>query len=188
MMWEIGKTNRAVGVGGLCSAGVLHVYDTPEQAAFMLPAHMDGYTKLWEVECPDEGITDGTKRGVREATVIREVTLLELTTEQRVTIAIKVALVSYQDPGFVAWTEAWLTKKDRSVHAAYAAADAARAATNAAAYAVANAAAYAADAAADTDASAAANAAAYAVANAAYAAADAAALPLVTIIHDVLKG
>jgi hypothetical protein len=125
MTWEVGKTNRATGEGGLCSSGVLHVYDTPLQASFMIPAHVRGYMRLWEVECEDEGITDGTKRGVRDATPIREIPMPKITTEQSVEIAIRCALTVHSDPTYQRWADDWISGRDRSAEAAWAAEQAA---------------------------------------------------------------
>ena len=119
MYWGVGVTNRATGEGNeLCTNGVLHVYETPEQAAFMLPAHVEGYTRLFEVEVPEIVANDGTKCWVKEATVLREIPMPVLTTEQRVTIAIRVSLLAYSNPGYVKWAEDWLSGEDRSERAA----------------------------------------------------------------------
>lgn len=153
MRWDVGVTNRATGAGNrLCSDGVLHVYDTPEQAAFMRFAHCDSYTRAWEVESEDEGVTDGTKRGSKSCTVVQEIQLPKITTEQRVEIAVRASLLVYADAAYAEWANKWLSGEDRTAKAAYAAAEAASHAANAA---------YAAHAAA--------NAAAYSVANTAYA-------------------
>ena len=123
MTWPIGKTNRATGKDRkLCSDGFLHVYDTPEQAAFMRPAHISVYTRAFEVESNDKGITDGTKRGIKSCTVVREITLPELTNEQRVEIAIRVSLLVYKEKSYARWAKDWLSGEDRTAHAAYAAA------------------------------------------------------------------
>jgi hypothetical protein len=210
MQWDVGVTNRATGTGyKLCTDGVLHVYDTPEQAEFIKPVQVPNYTRAWIVESDDEGVTDGTKRGVKSCTVIEETTLPEITTEQRVEIAIRCALTVYDDPSFVEWAEKWLSGADRTkksvdtvecavrAEGAYAAADAA-ADTYAAAYADAHAAcdvaAYAAaydayDAAAHAHAAVRAaygGAAAEAAAYAAYAAAYAKLPELKAIITEVL--
>jgi len=186
MHWAVGKTNRATGKGKeLCTDGYLHVYDTPEQAAFMRPAHVESYTRLFKARSRCKGITDGTKRGIKSCTVLEEVKLPELTTEQRVEIAIRASLLIYKEESYRKWTKGWLSGKDRSayaaVHAAHAAADAARAA-DVAADAV-HAARAAADAARAADVAA---DAAYAVAYAARAAVHAAKpIDLISIINQV---
>ncbi len=115
MLWEPGRTNRTKGKGRtLCSDGVIHVYETALQAAYMWPAHVPTYTRLWEVEVPAIVADDGTHQGVREATAIREIPLPEIEVAARVEIAIRVALRVYYDPSYVAWGEQWLRRKDRS--------------------------------------------------------------------------
>ena len=192
MDWTVpGTVNEATGRGTeLCTDGVLHVYRTPEQAAFMIPVHVLNYTRLFEVEVPEIVADDGAKCGCKRATVIREVPMPVLTIEQRVGIAIRVSLLVYSEPGYVRWAEGWLSGKDRSAdaayaaHAAYAADAAAHAADadDAAAHA-----AYAADAAAHAaDADDAAAYAAYA-AHAAYAADAGKSIDLLSIIETVLS-
>jgi len=173
MDWTVpGTVNEATGRGTeLCTDGVLHVYRTPEQAAFMIPVHVLNYTRLFEVEVPEIVADDGAKCGCKRATVIREVPMPVLTIEQRVGIAIRVSLLVYSEPGYVRWAEGWLSGKDRSADAAYAARAAADAAHAAYAADAAAHAAYAADAAAHAaDADDAAAHAAYAADAAAHAA------------------
>jgi hypothetical protein len=199
MMWEIGKTNRATGKGKeLCSDGFLHVYETAEQAVFMAPAHVDSYTRIFEVEVPEVVVDDGTKQGVKEATPIREIEMPVIGTDQRVEIGIRVSLLVYKEPSYVTWAENWLNGKDRSfnaansaANAAYSAANSAANAANSAAYSAANAAYSAANSAAYSAANAANSAAysaAYSAANsAAYSAANSAAkIDLVSIIKKVM--
>jgi|OM-RGC.v1.015999583 hypothetical protein len=177
MHWDVGVTNQATGEGKeLCSDGFLHVYDTPEQAALMRSAHAYNYTRLWEVESWDEGITDGTKRGVKKCTVIREMELQELTVEQRVEIGIRVSMLVYKEKGYIKWAKNWLSGKDRSASAASAAAYA-TSATHAEAYAT-SAASHAVDSTAYV-----AHAAAYAVASAA---SEKRPIDLIGVINQVL--
>ncbi len=115
MLWEPGRTNRTKGKGRtLCSDGVIHVYETALQAAYMRPAHVPTYTRLWEVEVPAIVADDGTCQGVRKATAIREIELPEIEVSARVEIAIRVALRVYHDPTYVAWAARWLRGEDRS--------------------------------------------------------------------------
>lgn len=190
MEWSVGKTNRATGKGKtLCSNGYLHVYDTPEQAAFMQPIHVPSYTKAFEVHSRYKGITNGTKRGIKSCTVMRDITLPKLTKKQRVEIAIRVSLQIYHEATYESWAKGWLSGQDRTARAARAAHAAVRAAaywTNAAdhaavcAVAAAARAAYAAASAA-IRAAVAAEAAAYAVEDTA----NAKPLDLLSIIRQV---
>jgi hypothetical protein len=97
---------------------VIHVYRHPLQASFFRPIHVSKYTRLWE--CPDEKIVadDGTKIGVKSCTTIREISLPKMTIEQRVEIGIRCALLFNREPSFVAWTDNWISGKDRSAEAA----------------------------------------------------------------------
>jgi len=124
MHWGVGKTNRAVGKGkALCTDGYLHVYDTPEQAAFMRPSHVPTYSRLFKVKSRNKGITDGTKRGIKSCTVLEEVELPELTVEQQVEIAIRASLLADTEEKYVRWARAWISGKDRSADAAAGASD-----------------------------------------------------------------
>ena len=133
----------------MCSPGALHYYTSPEQAVLFNPIHADiPSPRLFRVEIDREVDCDGLKGCCHSMTLLEELPLPVITTEQRAAFAIRCALEVYTDPAFVRWAEAWLSGEDRSADAARAAARAA----NAAAYAT-----YAADA-------------AHAAANAAYAA------------------
>jgi hypothetical protein len=124
----------------LCTDGVLHVYDTPEQAALMQHVYCRDYTRAWIVASDDEGISDGITRGIRSCTILQEIKLPELTTDQCVEIAIRVALLlGYDYEYYQRWADGWLSGRNRSAAAADAAASVADAddtyAARAAAYA-----------------------------------------------------
>ncbi len=136
-LWGKGVRHEATGTGGLCSDGVIHRYDSPELAAFMNPIHAQIERPVcWEAEAGRTVEHDGTKGGSRWLRTLRKVPLPTLTTEQRVEIAIRVALW-HRDalpPAYITWAERWLSGEDRSAEAAEEAADeAARAAERAAA-------------------------------------------------------
>jgi len=139
-----GQTYTFPGTGELCGPGWSHAYTSPQLALLLNPIH-GNYTpcRLWEAEGV-VGATDlGLKIGCSTLTLRREITVPEVTTEQRVTFAISCALAVYTVPAFSAWTAAWLSGEDRT-EAAAEAAEAARAAAWAAARAAARAAAWAA--------------------------------------------
>jgi hypothetical protein len=118
--YEIGKRHRATGERGqgLCSDEYLHCYESLEQAAVMAPAHVgDDYTKALLVE-GRAAESDGTKVGLRQLMVIREVEPLELSTEQRVAIAIVCVSRVCADPGWTQWAANLLSGRDRSHSAA----------------------------------------------------------------------
>jgi hypothetical protein len=117
--YEIGIPAYATGTGTrLCSADVLHAYETPEQAAFMCPVHCpSGQRTLWEAEVPEIVAHDGTKVGVKSLTLLRPATLPSLTTEQRIQVAIASAWPCTAR-SWRAWALAWLRNVDRSYTAA----------------------------------------------------------------------
>ena len=165
--WTIGKRHRATGERGqgLCSDEYLHCYRSLEMAELLRIAHgIPGHCRALEVSGRVYE-DDGTKVGVRQCVVIREVKPVNLTTKQRVAAAILCASRVYGNPEWIEWAHGWLGGRDRSKDSAHVAA---------AAYADANADANAA-AAAGAAANAAADAAAYAdaYADAAYSAANA---------------
>ncbi len=135
--WGEGVTHTAPGGGELCTEAWVHAYRTPEQAIFMASSYgYDGADSLlWECE-GEVGIDDGTKVGCRRLTTLRRVDKPELTIEQRIEVAIRIAMTLYAEPGWVTWATRWLDGTDRSRAAVYAAAVYADAfATDAAAFA-----------------------------------------------------
>jgi len=120
----------------LCQPGVYHSYRTPYEAALYNPVHANLKNPLlWECETEQIILDDGTKLGTFDLRPMRQCALPELTVEQRVKIAMRLALDVYNEPSFVAWAEAWLDGTDRSEAAAGAAARAAAWAARAAAWA-----------------------------------------------------
>lgn len=130
MQWGEGVTHHADArlPAKLCTEGVIHAYRSPELAAMMAPAHVDdGVRTLWVAEgevCAD----DGTKVGVRALTTLRRAELPEPTTTQRVAFGILAAMEVERSQEWRKWAEGWLSGKDRSRAATWAAAWAARAA------------------------------------------------------------
>ena len=146
-MWGEGVTHTVSGTGGLCGPGWLHAYEHPLIALFMNPIHGRFESpRLWLAE-GEIGTRDGElKCGVASLTTITELEVPGLTIDFRVTVAIKLALLSHYDLEFTRWAHSWLSGKDRSGDAARAAAKAAWAADARAAAWAAWAAAWAADA------------------------------------------
>ena len=113
----------------MCSPGALHYYTSPEQAVLFNPIHADiPSPRLFRVEIDREVDCDGLKGCCHSMTLLEELPLPVITTEQRAAFAIRCALEVYTDPAFVRWAEAWLSGEDRSTAAAHAAAYAAGAA------------------------------------------------------------
>ena len=132
--WGENVSHTATGTEGLCSSGVIHAYIDPLMAAFFSPIHGNfKHPHLWEAESEDEPVSDGTKVGVKTLTTMRIIDLPEITTIQRVEIAIRCALAVYHNPIFVTWANNWLSDKNRSAAAAAEAAEAAEAEAAAAA-------------------------------------------------------
>ena len=159
----------------LCSDQVIHAYESPLVAAFMYPVHVDFKTPiLWEAE-GEVLVREGQlKCGCKTLTTLKKIPLPEISTKQRIEIAILCSLTLPQSEGYRVWAERWLSGEDRSEAAACAAySDAADAASRAASRA------------ASYSAFGAAYSAAYAAADAA--AADAASFDLVSIIEKVVK-
>ena len=186
--WGENVTHKASGTGkNLCTSDCIHVYDHPLKAAFFNPIHAK-FTNpiLWEAKVKDIVARDTTKVGVRQCTTIRQVPLSTITINQRVRVAILVALSLPHTKKFDTWAEGWLNDKDRT----YAAAAAATYAFSYASYLAANAAYNAVDVAyatyaADVAAVDAATAASYATAY--LATASLATASLVSIIKKALK-
>ena len=206
--WEPGVPRETNGKGDLCSSGWLHYYHDPLLAVLLNPIHADiANPILWEAEADGLHRDDrGLKGGCTRLTLIRQVDLPQITTEQRVRFGILCAKVICDNPAWNAWADRWLDGSDRSQESAWAAIEAAARAAEAA-WAAAETAARAAETAAraaraaeaawaaETAAWAAAETAARAAETAAGAAAEAAAraaegtpLDLIAIAREALKG
>jgi len=160
--WPIGQWNEATGDSNqsLCTNGWLHCYDDPYLALFLNPIHADIKNPIiCEVEVAGDSKNDrGLKRGYRKMRVLKDLSIPEPTTEQRIKFAIYCTLEVYDDPNFKQWASNWLSGTDRSIRATWAAAEAvwaawatwaaAEAAARATAWAAARAAAWAAETAA----------------------------------------
>ena len=184
--WEIGESITIAKKGvRMCSDQVLHCYNHPALAVIFNAIHADIFNpKLFEISVDKIVNTDGLKFASKSQTLIKEISLPEITLEEKIEFAIKVVKLVYKDKSWNYWADAWLSGEDRSKNSTDAALAAALAAdvaasdavSDVAAHAAANAAANAARAAADVayHAARAAYRAASAAANAGYAAAYAA--------------
>jgi len=176
--WTLGGWQEAKGnlTKELCSDAWLHCYDSPLLAILHNPIHANiTNPRLFEVEVGGETKDDGEiKRGFHRMRLVKEISLPEITKNQKQAYGILCAKEVYKGKSWNEWADNWLNGKYRSKRAARAAAHAAHAA-----YAAAHAA-HAADAAAH------AAHAADAAAAAAYAA-DAAKLDLVKIAEKAVK-
>lgn len=128
-LWQIGVPITATGIDPkLCSNGVVHAYHDPIVGLFMNPIHTNFRNpRLWEAEgkvVADDGIEVGT----RTLTLVRELTVPEITVEQRVRFAILcVKDLPELPPKWTLWADKWLSGEDRTGQSAAVAAVAARA-------------------------------------------------------------
>jgi hypothetical protein len=178
--WEIGKTVTAESSSiELCSAGVIHSYETPELAVLLNPIHANIQNpRLLVIECSEIVAQDWGKAGHKSVTAIKEIPLPIIGLKQKIAFSILCSLAVYKDPKYVIWANNWLSNFDNTTEAAEAAADvalAAETAAEAARFASAQAAALASRTDAEAAARTAARTAAEAVARTAQAAAQAAA-------------
>ena len=135
--WEKGITHKTKGMGvKFCSADLIHITASSGLAVIMNPIHAN-FTEplLWEVEAEIVASNRGLKLGAKEVTTIRQVPLPEISTEQRVRLAIFCALEVYPEKGFFIWAQKWLSDKDRTKTTAWMAALAAKGAAAWAAWA-----------------------------------------------------
>ena len=119
--WGENVTHKASGKGEkLCTSGCIHVYDHPLKAALFNPIHAKFINPiLWEVKVKDIVARDTTKVGVRQCTTIRQVPFPTITTNQRVRVAILVALSLPHTKKFDTWAKGWLSGRDRTYDAYY---------------------------------------------------------------------
>src|SRR4029077_20319207 len=112
--WNIGEERVASGEGTtLCTDGVIHFYDDPLLAVLLNPVHARfEEPRLFECEVKDIVVHDGLKGGCKSMTLLREIALPILTTNQRITFAILCALEVYKESSFQEWANAWLDNSD----------------------------------------------------------------------------
>lgn len=153
--WEIGVPITIAKEGvEMCSDQVLHCYNHPLLAVIFNSIHADILNpKLFEISVDKIVNTDGLKFASKSQTLIKEISLPEITLEEKIEFAIKVVKLVYKDELWNSWADAWLSGEDCSKNSARTAALAALAADAAdvayrAARAAYRAASYAADAAA----------------------------------------
>jgi hypothetical protein len=191
--WELNKTITVTKEGNqMCTDQVLHCYNHPLLAILFNPLHADiSNPRLFEINVNAIVNTDGLKYASKSQTLIKELTIPEISLEQRIEFAIRVAKLVCKDTNWNTWADNWLDKSDRTKESAYAAytyaADAAAYAAYAAAAAAASAATYA--AASADDAYAVAYAAAYAAnaADACYEDKDKFNKQMIEIIESIIK-
>ena len=141
LQWGLGVTHTVPWGGVLCKSGVLHCYEAATVrdalALAILRDPEDGRfgstARAWVCEGSGRHVRNGIKSGYETLTTVREIPLPQVTTEQRVECAIRLAWEVCDEPGWRAWAQAWLDGSDRTDAAAWAAADAADAGVDVAA-------------------------------------------------------
>jgi hypothetical protein len=118
--WEIGVPQKLTIEGNrLCSNNVFHFCHSPEQAVFFNPSRFFIQSpRLFECEAEDIVAENEVKGGCKSLKLTKELPLPEISTEQRVEIAVRCALEVYILSTFVEWAENWLNGKNRSTEAA----------------------------------------------------------------------
>ena len=85
--WKLGKAVKIEPAGNtLCSEEVIHYYDHPALAVLFNPIHADfpsGY-RLWEVDVENIVAHDGLKGGAKQCTLITEIPVPDISTEQKI--------------------------------------------------------------------------------------------------------
>ena len=124
-LWGENVTHETSGEGKLCSEGWLHYYHHPLLAILLNPIHADiSNPILWEAEAEGKQLNDrGLKGGCTKLTTIKQITLPEITLEQRVEFAIRCAMEVYKNENWLTWAKKWISGEDRSqksAHDAYA--------------------------------------------------------------------
>ena len=124
--WVIGKPEQTLGDGELCGPGWLHYYESPLLALLHNPIHaVITNPRLWECEIAGEVKRDnGMKSGCTKLTLLREMTVPTIETDQRVEYAIRCAKTVCKGSSWRtwnAWADKWLDCTDRSDKAAWAA-------------------------------------------------------------------
>ena len=122
--WEVGKWKKTSGKGRLCSDGWLHCYSDPLIAVLLNPINANfNPFRLFIAEAEGRGSYDsGLKSGYKAMRLIKEIEAPSVTERQRIAFAILCAKQVYKDARWEAWADKWLSGKDRTANAAYAAA------------------------------------------------------------------
>ena len=127
--WLDGLDKIAVGDGAkLCTEDLIHWYDHPLLAVLFNPIHADiKNPKLIAIEIDKEIAHDGLKGGCKRAKYLEEITLPEITIDQKVEFAIRISLKVHKEEKYKDWANNWLSGTDRTERAAWSAAGSAAA-------------------------------------------------------------
>lgn len=143
--WKLNETITIEKEGNeMCTDRVLHCYNHPLLAVIFNPIHTKIKNPLlYEISVDKIVASDGLKFASKSQTLVKEISLPEISMEQRIEFGIRVAKLVCKEEKWNLWADKWLNGEDRSKESAEAAYNAA-AATYFVAYAAANAAANAA--------------------------------------------
>jgi len=123
--WELNKTYVTSGEGELCGPGFLHSYEHPLLAVLHNPLHADfdlDTARLFEADASGTILKDNQlKMGSSSLTLIKEIPIPVLTTEQKIKYAIYCAKEVCQNQEWNIWADKWLSGEDRSIKSAEAA-------------------------------------------------------------------
>ena len=141
----------------MCTDQVLHCYNHPLLAVICNPIHARiRNPKIFGINVDKIVNSDGLKFASKSQTLIKEISLPEISLDQKIEFAIRVVKLVCKNEGWNEWADKWLSGEDRSKASAYAAhayahAYAHAAASYAASYASSAASSYASSAAAIAD-------------------------------------
>ena len=132
LTWAVGVAHRTAGTGTrLCTADVIHAYEHPLIAVLMNPVHAMFNPATMQIFVAEGEIVarEGQlKCGVHALKIVEKIPVPTLTTEQRAKFAILCAKQVCKNATWNAWADKWLSDEDRTARAAWATAEAAKAA------------------------------------------------------------
>jgi hypothetical protein len=128
--WKLGEwysiDRNFRGKGELCGRGWFHVYNYPLLAVLLNPIHANiKKARLFRCNVKGNRLTDNDlKFGFTHVRLIEEISPPEISTTQKISFGILCAMEVYKSPEFILWANNWLSGKERSARAAWAAAEA----------------------------------------------------------------
>ena len=127
--WGEGVTHEAPGTGALCTAGWIHLYESPLLAVLHDAAHgnFGSTAHLWEVDYGGEVKRDGQiKLGASRVTTVRRIDPPVVTAAQQTRYAIACGAAGYSEPRWLTWANGWLVGAECRASAAWTASRLAR--------------------------------------------------------------
>ena len=114
------KWYETTGERDLCSPDWLHFYSDPLVGMFLNPIHANiKNPRLFRVKVEGKGLDDhGLKCGYSRAKLIKELTVPQISSVQRVRFAILCAKKVYKEKEWNKWANNWLSGKDRTEESA----------------------------------------------------------------------